>query len=92
MDFNVTITNIGGATQPDNPGPEMRATFPPELEPLLCTILSGGGTCARSGQVVEWNGSIPANGQVQLTIRARVTILARNGQQACTLFTVFFAV
>ncbi|MFQ5459383.1 MAG: hypothetical protein ACE5EL_01175, partial [Anaerolineae bacterium] len=88
--INIRIRNIGGATQPDNPGPELIAMFPPELEPTTCSINQGGGTCTVSGQQVEWNGSIPAGGLVVIAITARVTILAQPAEQACVTSTVFF--
>jgi hypothetical protein len=90
VDFQVITTNVGGATQPDNPGPEIQVIFPAQLSPQACTIVQGGGTCSILGQQVVWNGSIPAGGSVILDIRTRVTAVARQSTIVCVVATTFF--
>ena len=70
--YTVILTNSGNAPQADNPGAEFTDTLPAGLSAGAVTASSG--TVSAAGNLVTWNGSIPAGGSVSIAIGA--TILA----------------
>lgn len=78
--YTITLTNAGPGVQPDNPGHEMEDVLPGGTVALISVSASSGSlatigdipcvpTC---GNVVWWDGSIPAGGTVTITIQVRV--------------------
>lgn len=70
--YVVTLTNETDVPQPDNPEPELVDVLPPELLPVAATASSGEATLDPATRTVTWNGSIPGEGVVTLTIEARI--------------------
>ncbi|MDX1747241.1 MAG: DUF11 domain-containing protein, partial [Halobacteriales archaeon] len=69
--YTVVLTNASFATQVDDPASdEFTDALPPELELLGATADSGVVTTNLGDDLVTWNGSIPAGGQVEITIDA----------------------
>ncbi|MCZ7651960.1 MAG: proprotein convertase P-domain-containing protein [Thermoanaerobaculia bacterium] len=86
--YTVVLTNASASPQLDNPGDEFTDTLPTGV-----TYAGGAsatsGTIGVAGAVVSWNGSIPGNGSVTLTIP--VTIDAGTlGQTITNQGTVFY--
>lgn len=72
--YTVTLHNAGPSIQFDNPGDEFSDTLPSEL--TLVDAQASTGSIATSGNQVTWNGSIPASGDVTITIEARIALSA----------------
>ncbi len=69
--YTITLTNNGAGDQTDNPGDEFTDTLPAGL--VVGTPSASSGTISAGGvNPVTWNGSIPAGGQVIITIPATV--------------------
>lgn len=68
--YTVTLTNSGAGAQGDNPGHEFSDTLPSSL--TLASANASGGTIGTTGNMVTWNGSIPAAGSVTITIGANI--------------------
>jgi uncharacterized repeat protein (TIGR01451 family) len=71
--YEILIVNGGNAPLPDGVGDELTDIFPLGVTPLSATATSGVASLA--GQVLTWNGSIPAGGSVLIT----VTVLVEPG-------------
>ncbi|GMV31247.1 MAG: hypothetical protein AMXMBFR59_33720 [Rhodanobacteraceae bacterium] len=72
--YTIVITNGGTGAQADNPGNEFVDTLPAGL-----TLTSAGatsGTATAAGNVVSWNGAIPAGGNITITITATINASA----------------
>ncbi|NJL29564.1 MAG: DUF11 domain-containing protein, partial [Thermoanaerobaculia bacterium] len=68
--YTVTINNSSSTAQPDNPGDEFTDTLPAEL--TLVGATASSGTAATAGNTVTWNGVVPGNGSVTITIEATI--------------------
>src|SRR6202035_4273642 len=82
--YTVTLTNPSGTAQQDNPGDEFTDVLPAGL-----ALTSANATAGTAGNTVHWNGVIPANGSVTITIQATV----KNGTQGTSISnqgTIFF--
>jgi uncharacterized repeat protein (TIGR01451 family) len=75
--YTVVLSNSAGFAQQDNPGHEFTDALPAGLTLVSATATSG--TAATAGNTVNWDGVIPANGSVTITITA--TINAGTGGQ-----------
>ena len=69
--YTIVLSNTGGSAQLDNAGDELVDTLPAEL--TLVSASATAGTATSSGNVVRWNGTIPAGGIVTVTIQATIT-------------------
>jgi uncharacterized repeat protein (TIGR01451 family) len=65
--YEVLLVN-GGAPVADGAGDEFRDLLPPSL--ALSGATASSGTVATAGNLVTWNGALPAGGVVTLTISA----------------------
>ena len=68
--YTIVLSNTGGSAQLDNPGDEFTDTLPAGL--ALVSATASSGTASTAGNVVSWNGTIPAAGSVTLTIHASI--------------------
>ncbi len=68
--YTVVLHNGGSGAQGDNPGDE----FVDPLDPALAFVSANAtsGTATFGGGAVHWNGSIPAGGNVTITIVATI--------------------
>ena len=69
--YTIVLTNTSASAQLDNPGDEFIDVLPAGL--LLVSASATSGTAAVAGNTATWNGSIPGNGSVTITITATVT-------------------
>lgn len=72
--YTIVLSNTGAGAQADNAGDELSDTLPASLTATGATASSG--TVAQVGNLVTWNGSIPAGGSVTITITATVNAVA----------------
>lgn len=72
--YTIVLSNTGAGAQGDNAGDELTDTLPASLTATGATASSG--TVTRVGNLVTWNGSIPAGGSVTITITATVNAVA----------------
>ncbi len=70
--YTVTIPNTGSFDQQDNPGFEFTDTLPSQLTLVSATDGASPGTFSNLGNIVNWDGSIPASGSVTITITATI--------------------
>jgi len=59
--YTVTLTNNGGAIQPDNPGDEFVDVFPAGVTLVSATASAGTAVANLVTNTVTWNGSIPSD-------------------------------
>ncbi|HVH36369.1 MAG TPA: hypothetical protein VM847_19920, partial [Tahibacter sp.] len=74
------------AAQTDNTGDEFTDTLPAGL--TLVSAVATSGTTSTTGNIVHWNGAVPAGGSVTITINA--TINASASGTISNQGTVFF--
>lgn len=72
--YTIVLSNTGAGAQGDNAGDELTDALPASLTATGATASSG--TVTRVGNLVTWNGSIPAGGSVTITITATVNAVA----------------
>ncbi|HEX3552919.1 MAG TPA: M36 family metallopeptidase [Thermoanaerobaculia bacterium] len=72
LTYTVVLTNSGGVAQADNPGNEFTDVLPAGLTLVSATATSGIAVATVGTNTVTWNGAIPANGSVTITITATV--------------------
>jgi uncharacterized repeat protein (TIGR01451 family) len=82
--YTVILANSGNAPQADNPGAEFTDTLPAGLSAGAVTASSGMVSAA--GNVVTWNGSIPAGGSVSITITATLHASGEVSNQGAIAF------
>jgi uncharacterized repeat protein (TIGR01451 family) len=68
--YSVVLSNSGTGVQADNPGDEFVDTLPAGL--TLTGASATSGTASTTGNIVHWNGSIAAAGNVTITITATI--------------------
>ncbi|MCU0292252.1 MAG: hypothetical protein MUF10_09740 [Thermoanaerobaculaceae bacterium] len=72
--YTVLLTNAGPGPQPDAVGDEFSDLLPSTLTATGATASSG--TALLAGNLVTWNGSIPAGHSVTITITATINLVA----------------
>ncbi|HEX6833467.1 MAG TPA: hypothetical protein VF132_08035, partial [Rudaea sp.] len=72
--YTIVLHNGGSGAQADNPGDEFVDVLDPAL--TFSSVAATSGTGSFSGGAVHWNGSIPAGGDVTITIVATVSASA----------------
>lgn len=77
--YTIVLSNAGPGPQADNPGDEFVDVLPAQVAYVSSSASSG--TVANAGNMVTWNGAIPAGGSVTITIDA---IVASNANGAVT--------
>ncbi len=70
--YTVTLTNTGTAAQADNAGDEFTDVLPAQLTLLDARANAGTAMAQPAMRKVTWNGQIPIDGVVKLTITARI--------------------
>jgi uncharacterized repeat protein (TIGR01451 family) len=85
--YTVVLHNSGPATQHDNPGLEFQDFLTAALRLTAASATSGTVQFDPPSGIMSWNGSIPANGSVTITIQATIdptvplgTVLFNQGQ------------
>ncbi|HEV7668759.1 MAG TPA: PA domain-containing protein [Thermoanaerobaculia bacterium] len=68
--YTIVLSNAGPGAQGDNPGNEMTDVLPASL--TLGMVAATSGSAGSAGNTATWNGSIPANGSVTITITATI--------------------
>lgn len=68
--YTVVLTNSSASAQLDNPGDEFTDILPAGV--TLTGASATSGTATPVGNTVTWNGSIPGNGSVTITIDATI--------------------
>lgn len=72
--YTITLHNSAGV-QADNPGNEFVDVLPSDLTLVSASATSGTAVASVGTNTVTWNGSIPASGDVTITITATITAL-----------------
>ncbi len=72
--YTVILTNTGSGTQADNPGNEFSEVLPAQLTLVSANASSGSAVATIAGNLITWNGSLPALGSVTITITARLRL------------------
>lgn len=70
LTYTIVMSNAGPGPQLDNPGDELTDVVPPGL--IVSSVAATSGTVVANGNSVTWNGVIPANSSVTVTIDALV--------------------
>ena len=87
--YTVMLSNTGTAAQANNAGNEFTDVLPSQLT-LLGANASAGTASANVGtRTVTWNGAIPINGAVKLTITAQINA-GTNGATVSNQGTIAF--
>jgi uncharacterized repeat protein (TIGR01451 family) len=68
--YTVILGNSSASPQQNNPGDEFTDVLPPQL--TLTGANATSGTATTAGNTVTWNGLIPGNGSVTITITATI--------------------
>ncbi|HEX4952280.1 MAG TPA: hypothetical protein VF017_02640 [Thermoanaerobaculia bacterium] len=68
--YTVVCTNSSATAQQDNPGDEFTDVLPASV--TVTGASASSGTAGFAGNTVTWNGSIPGNGSVTITINATI--------------------
>jgi uncharacterized repeat protein (TIGR01451 family) len=68
--YTVVLSNSGLAAQEDLPSHELLDALPPQLSVVSASATSGVATVDYAGDAVAWNGRIPGEGEVMITIIA----------------------
>jgi len=70
--YTLVIHNAGNIASGDNPGNELTDILPAELTLVSASATSGTATATVATNTVTWNGSVPAGGDVTITIVATI--------------------
>ena len=70
--YTVTLSNSAASAQLDNPGNEFTDVLPAGLTLVSASASSGTAVATVGSNTVTWNGSVPGNGSVTITITATV--------------------
>ena len=72
LSYLIILSNSGNSDQQDNPGNEFTDVLPADLT-LVAASASGGTTTINTGtNTVTWNGLVPANDSITITIDATI--------------------
>jgi uncharacterized repeat protein (TIGR01451 family) len=80
--YTVVLSNSSSYAQQDNAGHELTDVLPSQLTLVSASATSGTAVATVATNTVTWDGSIPANGSVTVTIQA--TIKAGTATQTVT--------
>ncbi|MEO8257469.1 MAG: FG-GAP-like repeat-containing protein [Acidobacteriota bacterium] len=86
--YTVVLSNPGPTVQPNNPGDEFVDALPPNV--TFNNSSATSGTMGLLAGTVTWNGSVPANGSVTITINGQVGPLNTPGTVISNQGTVLF--
>jgi VWFA-related protein len=88
--YTVVVSNPTSQAQADNPGDELTDTLPSELTLVSATATSGTAVANVGTNTVTWNGAVPANGSVTLTIQATVDTDVPGGTLVANQTAIFY--
>jgi uncharacterized repeat protein (TIGR01451 family) len=77
--YTIVLHNSGPAAQQDNFGPELQDILGADLTPTAVSATSGAVQFSLPLNIVTWDGSIPADGSVGITIQATINPAAPRG-------------
>jgi len=80
--YEIEITNLGCADLENGPGHEFTDTLPAGLT-ATGTVQADRGTVSLAGNVIVWDGSIPAGGTVRILFKARIADDVEAGTTLC---------
>jgi len=75
--YTVTLSNSSGFDQQNNSGHEFTDVLPASL--TLGSATASSGTATTSGNTTNWDGVVPANGSVTITINATINAATSPG-------------
>ncbi len=78
--YTIILTNTSASEQQNNPGSELTDVLPASLQLVSASGTAGSAVATIGTNTVTWDGSIPANGSVTLTITATVSGSVAEGQ------------
>ncbi|MBV8519212.1 MAG: DUF11 domain-containing protein [Acidobacteria bacterium] len=87
--YTIVLANHGDVAQPDNLGDELVDTLPAGLTLVDASADSGTASADLALNRVRWNGAIAADGNVTITIHARITG-GGSGTQIANVATIAF--
>ena len=70
--YTVVLSNSSSSAQQDNTGHELTDVLPAQLTLVSASATSGTAVATVGTNTVTWDGVVPANGSVTLTIHATV--------------------
>jgi uncharacterized repeat protein (TIGR01451 family) len=88
VNYEVKLTNSGDGAQKDNPGSEMVAQLPPQLNGIANSCSASKGSCSVSAAQVDWNGEIGVGETVTINFQVRVRFGVSAGQRFCADFRI----
>lgn len=77
--YTIVLANAGPGVQSDNPGAEFTDVLPAQLVLGSASASAGTATANLGTNTVTWDGTIPANGTVTITINASVSPAVASG-------------
>ena len=88
IEYLITVTNVGSADQPDNPGAELLDELDDALTLLDASASSGIITNDFDNNVVQWDGALAVGESVQIMIFAEIDSQASGEivNQACVFY------
>jgi len=87
--YTVIISNSSASAQLDNPGDEFTDILPASVTLVSATATIPTATADVPNNTVHWNGTIPGNGSVTITITAVINN-GTDGQTISNQGTIFF--
>jgi uncharacterized repeat protein (TIGR01451 family) len=90
--YSVTLSNIGGVDQPDNPGNEFEDAIPENSTyvPGSATATTGSIVYDPNQDKIIWNGNIPKESSVALTFKAQIDTGLENGHIISNQGTIYW--
>ncbi|MFL6196486.1 MAG: IPTL-CTERM sorting domain-containing protein [Thermoanaerobaculia bacterium] len=70
--YTLVLTNSTAYDQQNNPGPELTDVLPSQLTLVSASATAGTAVATVATNTVTWDGVVPANGSVTITIQATV--------------------
>lgn len=88
LTVEVKSHNSGDGFQRDNPGPELLALLPVELNTIPGSCTATTGSCTLTSAQAEWNGDIAPGATLIVTFQVRVRQNVNVGDRFCSIFKV----
>ncbi len=70
--YTIVLSNSSGFDQQNNPGHELTDVLPTQLTLVSASATAGSAVATVATNTVTWDGDVPANGSVTITIHATV--------------------
>jgi len=88
--YTVVLSNAGPGAQADAPTDEFTDVLPASLVLVSASASAGTATVNAGTNTVTWNGTVPANGSVTITLDATIAPGAANGTTISNQGTVSY--